>query len=145
MRFWKKITSSMPISLADSINKKSKDMVEEEVKAFFMALEQRGIKEVRIPYDGSGDSGSTEEANFITTDGDEIDLEEFENVADKIANHILDKYYDVDWYNNDGGHGVITINIIEKTWEIDGYYREMQSIEAPESGDLKDVISTFEK
>jgi hypothetical protein len=110
-----------------------------------MALEQRGIKEVRIPYDGAGDSGCTEDAHFITIDGDEIDLEEFEAVADKIANHILDKYYDVDWYNNDGGHGVVTLNIVDKTWEIDGYYRETQSVEAPESGDLEDVISTFKK
>lgn len=135
----------MPISLADSINKKSKNMIEEEIKAFFMALEQRGIKEVRIPYDGGGDSGSTEKANFITTDGDEIDLEKFENVADIIAYYILNTYYDVDWYNNDGGHGVIILNIVEKTWEIDGYYREMRSIEAPDSGDLNDVISTFSK
>jgi len=120
-------------------------MIEEEVKVFFMALEQRGIKELRISYDGSGDSGSVEESHFITMDGDEIDLEEFADVADKIAYHILDDYYNIDWYNNEGGHGVITLDIVNKTWSIDGYYRETQSIEAPADGDLKDVINTFEK
>jgi hypothetical protein len=135
----------MPISLADSINKKSKNMTEEEVKIFFMALEQRGIKEVQIPYDGSGDSGSTEDAHFITTDGDEVDLEEFETAADKLANYILDDHYNVDWYNNDGGYGVIKLNVVDKTWEIDGYYREIQSVEAPESGDLNELIRTFQK
>lgn len=120
-------------------------MVGEEIKLFFMALEQRGIKELRISYDGSGDSGSVEESHFITMDGDQIDLPEFNDTAGDVAYHILNNYYDVDWYNNDGGHGVVIINIIEKTWEIDGYYRETQSVEAPESGDLENVISTFKK
>lgn len=135
----------MPIFLADSINKKSKNMTEEEVKIFFMALEQRGIKEVQIPYDGSGDSGSTEDAHFITINDDEVDLEEFETAADKLANYILDEQYEVDWYNNDGGYGVIKLNVVDKTWYIDGYYREIHSVKAPESGCLNKLIRKYQK
>lgn len=133
----------MPISLAGSTNKKNKQMDKERVKVFFMALEEKGVKEIQVTYEGSGDSGSIDTARFYDHNDDEIDLDNFKDEAMDIGYHILNEHYEVDWYNNDGGYGTIHINLPEKNWNIDGYYRELTSVEAPEDGTLKDVIKSF--
>lgn len=133
----------MPTFLASSTNKKVKQMDSEKIKVFFIALEQKGVKEIQIGYDGSGDSGSVNSVTFYDHNDDEIELKDFESKAEDIGYHILSRYYDVDWYNNEGGYGTVNINLADKTWDIDGYYRETTSVEAPADGDLKDVIETI--
>lgn len=120
-------------------------MINEDIKVFFMALETKEVKTIQMTYDGSGDSGNVENTSFQDKDGAEIELKEFEEKAIELADHILAEYYTIDWYNNEGGFGTITVDIVEKTWSIDGYCREMTSVQAPADGNLKEVINSFDK
>jgi hypothetical protein len=118
-------------------------MNDEEIKVFFMALEEKGIKEIKIDYDGSGDSGSIEDAIFYNDKDEIVELPDFETHAKDIGDHIISRHYSWDWYNNEGGYGCIVIDIEDKTWKIDGYVREITSIEADADGDLDTIINSF--
>ena len=118
-------------------------MVNEKIKVFFMALQEKEVARIEIRYDGAGDSGAIDSSFFYDAKANEIDLPEYNAEAESIGYHILERYYDVDWYNNDGGHGSIFIDISDQTWNIDGYYRTIESVEAPESGDLQSVMESY--
>lgn len=135
----------MPIFLESFTNKKIKQMKGEEIKVFFMVLEEMGVKEIQIAYDGAGDNGSIDDISCYDENDDLISCDQYHDKIESVGYHILNHYYDVDWYNNDGGHGVIHIYVRLKSWEIDGYYREMQSIDAPAHGNLESVIDSFKE
>ena len=114
------------------------------VKGMFIALEQLGVDHIDIAYSGGGDSGAIDEVKFYDKDKDEIELDpNMEQIANDFGYHILNNYYDVDWYNNDGGYGTIEINIPDQTWNIDGYVNVQTSEEASASGSLTDVIESY--
>jgi hypothetical protein len=114
------------------------------VKGMFIALEQLGVDHIDIAYSGGGDSGAIDEVKFYDKDKDEIELDpNMEQIANDFGYHILNNYYDVDWYNNDGGYGTIEINIPDQTWNIDGYVNVQTSEEAFDSGSLTDVIESY--
>jgi hypothetical protein len=114
------------------------------VKGMFIALEQLGVDHIDIDYSGGGDSGAIDEVKFYDKDKDEIKLDpNMEQIANDFGYHILNNYYDVDWYNNDGGYGTIDINIPDQTWNIDGYVNVQTSEEASAAGSLTDVIESY--
>jgi hypothetical protein len=126
------------------------------IKVLFASLVEKGIAIVEIDFDGSGDSGSIEEDNakFYQAGNDgELTLIEDENLISediqkqliKLGYHILDRYYDYDWYNNEGGYGTININLQERKWDIEGYQRVESVEEANGDGELEEALASFIK
>jgi len=123
----------MPIFLADFT--KQNNMTENEMTGLLLKLADLGVTGIKIFYSGGGDSGdiddvvytTTKEAAFndimnLSTYGEGIlhladldgelrdDLIDFAN--EKILNDLED------WWNNDGGYGVMNIKIPSGKYEI---------------------------
>jgi len=123
----------MPISLADFT--KQNNMTENEMTGLLLKLADLGVTGIKIFYSGGGDSGeiddvlytTTKEVSFydimnLSTYGEDIlyladldgylrdDLIDFAN--EKILNDLED------WWNNDGGYGVMLIKIPSGEYEI---------------------------
>lgn len=105
----------------------------------FAALKDAGVTNVEIRYDGGGDSGQVEDVEFYGDNIDSSDLnDKFEGDLQDLATHILEQHYNWDWYNNDGGYGTITIELVdEPVILIDGYVRSVT--DAHESVDIIDI------
>lgn len=117
-------------------------MTENDMTGLLLQLADRGVTGIRVHYAGSGDSGCIEDINYTTTtlsDDDDIsfdfisqlstygneaypnlrdldsgiasDIEDFAN--DKILNDIED------WWNNDGGYGVLCILVPSGKYRIE--------------------------
>jgi len=105
----------------------------------FAALKDAGVTNVEIRYDGGGDSGQVEDVEFYGANGDNTALnDKFEGDLQDLATHLLEQHYDYDWYNNDGGYGTITIELVdEPIILIDGYVRVVE--DAHNTVDVADI------
>jgi hypothetical protein len=105
----------------------------------FAALKDAGVTNVEIRYDGGGDSGQVEDVDFHGDNIDESDLNDrFEGDLQDLGTHLLEQHYDYDWYNNDGGYGTISIELVdEPIILIDGYVRSVE--DAVNTVDLTDI------
>jgi hypothetical protein len=105
----------------------------------FAALKDAGVTNVEIKYDGGGDSGQVEDVEFYGPNGYTTEpSDKFEGDLQDLAYHILEQHYDYDWYNNDGGYGTISIELIdEPVILIDGYVRSVE--DAHGTVDLTDI------
>lgn len=115
---------------------------ENNIKALFISLREKGVKNIHIEYAGSGDSGAIDSIDVFEGDYN-LTHEEYQSVED-FAYSILDNY-EYDWYNNEGGYGTVKIDLDEMTWEIDGYIYEYKSIPAGDEGDLVEFIDEIFK
>lgn len=140
------------------INPEPEQDKELKIKMLFIHLEEKGIVKIEIKFDGSGDSGSIDDEPEFYTEGIngeliKVDLalarkyDTEDDIGDQLIDlgyHILDKYYGYDWYNNDGGYGVININVKEKSWYIEGFQRYIDTKEAStDVNNLEDALSSF--
>ena len=141
----------MPISLADFT--KQNNMTENEMTGLLLKLADLGVTGIKIFYSGSGDSGdiddvvytTTKEASFydimnLSNHGEDVlylatldgylrdDLIDFAN--EKILNGIED------WWNNDGGYGVMLIKIPSGQYEIANTIYVTDTEEFGHEGDL---------
>ena len=105
----------------------------------FAALKDAGVTHVEISYDGGGDSGQVQDVEFHGDNIDESDLNDrFEGDLQDLGYHLLERHYDYDWYNNDGGYGHINIELLdEPVIIIDGYVRSLQ--DAHGAVDITDI------
>lgn len=105
----------------------------------FAALKDAGVTRVEIRYDGGGDSGQVEDVEFYGDYTDARSLhDQFEGDLQDLGYNILENHYDYDWYNNDGGYGTITIELVdEPVILIDGYVRSLE--DAYGTVDLTDI------
>jgi hypothetical protein len=122
------------------------------IKMLFASLAEKGIVEIHIGFDGSGDSGSIDDDITCYVENSDSEQIPAENISDEVKKnlsdlgyHILERYYDYDWYNNDGGYGTIHINIKEQEWDIEGYQRTYDTIEVSGAGDLGSTLDSFIK
>jgi len=137
------------------------------VKTMLKMIKDGGGKEIRVSFDGSGDSGSVESAEIY--DGNKSLNMEFsvdylemssswskeggwiktENIKRMPVKQALTQFcYDmleetgIDWYNNDGGYGelYITLDPVEIKLEVNTRYTEVNSDEfvLDEQFELKD-------
>ena len=120
------------------------------IPGLFTKLQELNITSVSIPFDGSGDSGCIDltEIKFYDQNNDELELEstvenDLISYAESLGDHILERHYDYDWYNNDGGYGTINIDIANKTWNIEGYTRITDVEEAHEEGSIDAIIKSY--
>jgi len=142
----------MPISLADFT--KQNNMTENEMTGLLLKLADLGVTGIKIFYSGSGDSGDIDDVVYTTTkevtfydimnlsnygqedtlylatlDGElRDDLIDFAN--EKILNDIED------WWNNDGGYGVMLIKIPSGEYEINNTIYVTDTEEFAHDGDL---------
>ena len=122
------------------------------VKTMLRAIRDCGGKEIRISFDGSGDSGSIEDTYIYVGDtrlAVEFNVDYMTStsqynaeaqgwittiekktmpVKDALEQYCYDKLEDtgIDWYNNDGGYGelVITLDPVEINLEVNTRYTE---------------------
>jgi hypothetical protein len=141
----------MPISLADFT--KQNNMTENEMTGLLYKLADLGVTGIKIFYSGSGDSGDIDDVVYTTTkeaafnnimnlsnygegilyladlDGElRDDLIDFAN--EKILNDLED------WWNNDGGYGVMIIKIPSGEYEITNTIYVTDTEEFEHDGDL---------
>lgn len=122
------------------------------VKTMLKTIRDCGGKEIRISFDGSGDSGSIEDTYIYAgdtrlmlifnvdymTSTSQYSAEAHDwittiekktmTVKDALEQYCYDKLQDtgIDWYNNDGGYGelVITLDPVEINLEVNTRYTE---------------------
>jgi hypothetical protein len=141
----------MPISLADFT--KQNNMTENEMTGLLLKLADLGVTGIKIFYSGSGDSGDIDDVVYTTTKevsfddintlssygenllnlqtlDDELSDEITEFANEKILNGIED------WWNNDGGYGVMLIKIPSGKYEINNTIYITDTEEFEHDGDL---------
>lgn len=118
----------------------------ENLRRVLPVLRAQGVRQVTVSFDGSGDSGSIDEVSYgdARVDGSALTVEI--EVANRVLNggrwvtvrrleqrnldtaieELTSDYLDetnVDWYNNDGGFGELTINVEEGTVALEVHVR----------------------
>lgn len=102
----------------------------EPITLDLIKLDDMGVRYVIATYTGGGDSGQIDDYyvyyhEHISRDEDEIDIvyDKFSNwrndkitCTSEIPESIKDYFYELldcveDWYNNDGGHGTVILNV----------------------------------
>ena len=141
----------MPIFLADFT--KQNNMTENEMTGLLLKLADLGVTGIKIFYSGSGDSGDIDDIVYTTTKevsfydimnlinyGEDVlylanldgylrdDLIDFAN--EKILNDLED------WWNNDGGYGIMNIKIPSGKYEIHNTIYITDTEEFEHDGDL---------
>jgi hypothetical protein len=92
----------------------------DEFKTLLVQLLDEGETNMRIYYEGGGDSGFIEEINFNNMY--ELNKDQTE-IIEEWAYDILAECLYHDWVNNEGGYGWIEVDIENQTYEVDGYAR----------------------
>lgn len=90
-------------------------------------LKDLGVTKILVFYEGSGDSGSIDNIEYYTGEGDQS----FKNdlaITDEMHNKLIDLCYPMlddieDWYNNEGGHGTVTIDLDTLHYDIANHIR----------------------
>lgn len=110
-----------------------------EKAAFFSGLKDLGVKKLVAEYSGSGDSGGIDSVYGNNSEGDHIDLDDFQDRVEEFMYEILSTKYDYDWYNNDGGSGTVYFDIDNLEYDVQGYV--LESREAFQDGilDIDDI------
>lgn len=141
----------MPIFLADFT--KQNNMTENEMTGLLLQLADLGVTGIKIFYSGGGDSGdiddivytTTKEADFnnimnLTSHGEDVLY--LQNLDDELADKIKDFANEKilndleDWWNNDGGYGVMLIKIPSGQYEISNTIYVTDTEEFGHDGDL---------
>jgi len=141
----------MPIFLADFT--KQNNMTENEMTGLLLKLADLGVTGIKIFYSGGGDSGdiddvvytTTKEAAFndimnLSTYGEgilhlaDLDGELRDQLIDFANEKILNDLED--WWNNDGGYGVMIIKIPSGKYEIANTIYVTDTEEFEHDGDL---------
>ena len=105
-----------------------------------LQLKDRGIKQLKVFYEGSGDSGSIDSIEYYNGEEEDEII-----VGDLDSNAIMNLCYPMlddieDWYNNDGGFGFITINLEDFSYEITNNIRYTNHETYSHEGTLDDYI-----
>ena len=123
----------MPISLADFT--KQNNMTENEMTGLLLQLADLGVTGIKIFYSGGGDSGDIDDIvyttikeaafnNIMNLSNHGEDVLYLQNLDDELADKIKDFANEKilndleDWWNNDGGYGVMIIKIPSGEYEI---------------------------
>ena len=128
-------------------------MTENEMTGLLLKLADLGVTGIKIFYSGGGDSGdiddivytTTKEATFnnimnLTSYGENLlNLQTLDDeLSDKIKDFANEKILNdlEDWWNNDGGYGVMLIKIPSGQYEISNTIYVTDTEEFGHDGDL---------
>jgi len=123
----------MPIFLADFT--KQNNMTENEMTGLLLKLADLGVTGIKIFYSGGGDSGDIDDVVYTTTK--EVTFYDIMNLSTygegilhladldgELRHYLIDFANEKilndleDWWNNDGGYGVMNIKIPSGKYEI---------------------------
>ena len=141
----------MPIFLADFT--KQNNMTENEMTGLLLKLADLGVTGIKIFYSGGGDSGDIDDIVYTTTKEASFDnintLNSYgenllnlhtldDELSDKIKDFANEKILNdlEDWWNNDGGYGVMLIKIPSGQYEISNIIYVTDTEEFEHNGNL---------
>lgn len=116
----------------------SKITAAEELKEICKVLKPLGIVKVIVRYSGSGDSGAVDTTEFLIKGDDAYvgqlpDISEDSEPDQKPGDRLLTiiennaiEFIEGDWYNNEGGQGVITLNVLKQKITVEAEYNVME-------------------
>lgn len=106
--------------------------------AAMLQLQDLGVCKIQVEYSGSGDSGDIDDVSFLNKDGNDVSVNsEIRDMIEEICyNNLLDKIED--WYNNDGGWGMIVIDVPSCEYTIDNHIQITNYEVYNHEGSLKD-------
>ena len=141
----------MPIFLADFT--KQNNMTENEMTGLLLKLADLGVTGIKIFYSGGGDSGDIDDVVYTTTK--EVTFYDIMNLSTygegilhlaDLDGELRDQLIDFanekilndleDWWNNDGGYGVMNIKIPSGKYEIANTIYVTDTEEFEHDGDL---------
>lgn len=132
------------IARMEAERQKNKADAETEKKALIEEFRRLGINKVDIDFDGSGDSGSIHSIIFDPSERQTLDDGTGEPPIERNYGDLYQRVENwayqwlegtgVDWYNNEGGFGTITFDLVEGQFNGEVYYR----IESSELGHGED-------
>ena len=103
-----------------------------------LELKDLSVDKVEIEYSGSGDSGEIDDITYYNKAGEVVEIEgEYEDVHEKVrdyADNILSNIED--WWNNDGGYGILNLFITENTYSIENHIYITDTEDYHHEGDL---------
>ena len=105
-------------------------------------LEELNIKRIVMEFSGSGDSGEINQRYYYTSLKVDTEIVNPERINYDAKDHIDTIVYEAlelieDWYNNDGGGGIITIYIPSMKYEIANYIYFTEQENYEHEGELK--------
>lgn len=113
------------------------------IKKYMIKAKNEGYKYIIITYEGSGDSGTIEDVGMSNDipdsvwegfSGEAIEGEDREAIEEWAYYEALNSVSD--WYNNEGGYGVIVINVDDATFQVENNVRVMDVLSESHSGKL---------
>ena len=103
-----------------------------------LELKDLSVDKVQIEYSGSGDSGDIDDITYYNKAGEVVEIEEeYKDVHEKVrdyADNILSNIED--WWNNDGGFGILNLFISENTYSIENHIYVTETEDYYHEGDL---------
>jgi len=115
----------------------------EELTKAFIHLKDKGVKYVKVEYSGGGDSGDIDAIYYNLENPDE-DLNTRHTLGINMEVHELIKNYSYyltqdieDWYNNDGGYGIIVIDVESANYTIENNIRYTNVESYDHEGDVE--------
>jgi len=103
-----------------------------------LTLKDLGVDKVTIQYSGSGDSGDIDNVSYYNKAGEVVEIEgEYEDVHNKLQDYALTLLNDIeDWWNNEGGYGVLNMFISQNTYSIENHIYITETEDYHHEGDL---------
>jgi hypothetical protein len=103
-----------------------------------LELKDLGVDRVAIQYSGSGDSGDIDDVTYYNKAGEVVEIEEkYEEVHEKVKDYALIILNDIeDWWNNEGGYGVLNMFISQNTYSIENHIYITETEDYFHEGDL---------
>ena len=101
-----------------------------------LELKDLGVDKIEVQYSGSGDSGDIDEVTYYNKAGEVVDITG-EGVHNKLQDYALILLEKIeDWWNNDGGHGILNMFISENTYSIENHIYITETEDYYHEGDL---------
>jgi len=127
-------------------------MTEEDLMSTLLQLADLGVTGIKVYYEGGGDNGAIEDVVYTTQENAEFDDIEYidswnkdqaltslnSDLCNTIENfateHILEDIED--WWNNEGGYGVLLIKVPSGEYLIHNNIRRVELDEYDHDGNL---------
>jgi hypothetical protein len=105
--------------------------------AAMLQLQDLSVYKIQVDYSGGGDSGSIEDISFLNKDGNDVSVNsEIKQLIEDLSYKKLNEIED--WWNNDGGWGMIVIDVPSCEYTIENHIRITDYEVYNHEGSLKD-------
>lgn len=104
-------------------------------------LKDHGVSIIYIEYSGGGDSGAIDDISYYDKNDNDLTIDvdaDIVNAIDKLAYRKLHNIED--WWNNEGGSGVMKINIDDLTYHVNNEIRMIEYENFTHGGSLSELL-----